>query len=322
MNTLRGIRGRASALALFFLACHGIATAAAREEPIQPVPQTLNQDPARAALGRRLFNDTRLSGNGRASCASCHDLAKGGADGLARSRGANGQPTSRNAPTVLNAALNFRQFWNGAADTLESQVDRVVQSPVEMGAKWPDVLSVLSADADYRREFRKSYDDGITRANVQNAIATYERNLITPNARFDRYLRGEADAISDEEKNGYAKFKQYGCAVCHQGVNVGGNMFQKLGVVGDYFKKRGHQENGDLGRYLVTGEERDKYVFKVPGLRNVAKTAPYFHDGSVQTLREAVDIMFRFQIGRNAPAADRMAIVQFLNSLSAEPLAP
>jgi cytochrome c peroxidase len=292
--------------------------AAAIDEPIQPIPLTLNQDPARAELGRLLFRDTRLSGNGRVSCASCHDLGKGGGDGRDRSVGLNGKLTDVNAPTVLNAALNFKQFWNGRADSLEAQIDHVMLNPIEMGSGWDDVVKKLSQDAKYKSAFAAAYKDGITKANIQNAIATFERTLITPNSRFDKFLRGDSNAISAQEKAGYAKFKQYGCVACHQGVNVGGNMFQKFGVMGDYFEKRGNPTQADLGRYLVTKLDSDRHVFKVPSLRNVALTAPYFHDASAKTLEDAVDVMFRYQLGRVASKEDKESIVKFLNTLTGE----
>jgi len=305
--------------AVLALAAIGGVRAALPDEPIQPIPLKHGQDPARAELGHRLFQDTRLSANNRISCASCHDLNKGGADARERSVGFNGQRTGVNAPTVLNAALNFKQFWNGRADSLEAQIDGVVQNPVEMGSKWADVVAKVSQDDSYRAAFAAAYKNGVTKANIQNAIATYERTLTTPNSRFDSYLRGNGRALTDEEKAGYAKFKQYGCVACHQGVNVGGNMFQKFGVMGDYFAGRGRQlSQGDLGRFAVTGDPADKHVFKVPSLRNVALTAPYFHDGSAKTLEEAVDVMFKFQLGRTASRADKAAIVAFLNTLTGE----
>jgi cytochrome c peroxidase len=293
---------------------------ASANEPIQPIPLSLKQDRGRAHLGARLFSDPGLSGDGRVSCASCHNLSLAGADGRQHSPGLNGKLTMVNTPTVLNAALNFRQFWDGRADSLEMQVDQVIRNPDEMGGNWKNVLRRLSADPSYQTAFSASYKDGVTQANVQNAIATFERTLITPNSRFDRYLRGEQDAINTAEKTGYAKFKQYGCIACHQGVNVGGNMFQKFGVMGNYFEGKAQLSRADLGRFSVTGRDGDRHVFKVPSLRNVARTAPYFHDGSVATLREAVDIMFRFQLGRVASAADKDSIILFLNTLTGEPL--
>lgn len=305
-------------IALFSFANLSLAHSALPDEPIKPVPLSLNQDPARAELGRQLFHDSRLSGNNKTSCASCHNLEKGGTDGLARSIGLNGAQTAVNTPTVFNAAFNFKQFWNGRAESLEAQVDQVIRNPDEMGSTWVDVIDKISKDKKYQRAFLTSYKDGISQANIQNALATFERTLITPNSRFDKYLRGDNAAISEIEKTGYKKFKQFGCIACHQGVNVGGNMFQKFGVMGDYFQQRGKPTEADLGRYLVTKEESDKHVFKVPSLRNVVLTAPYFHDASAKTLEDAVDIMFRFQLGRVGSKEDKDAIVKFLNTLTGE----
>lgn len=289
------------------------------DEPIQPIPRSLNQDPARVAIGRRLFNDPRLSGNGQVSCASCHRLDQGGADDRIRSIGANGKETQVNTPTVLNAALNFRQFWDGRAETLEAQVDAVVQNGNEMGGQWEPLVERLQQDADYRNAFAAAYPDGLNRKNIQSAIAAFERTLLTPNSRFDRYLSSDAGAITEVEKSGYAKFKQFGCVACHQGINVGGNMFQKFGVMGDYLRTRSDPAAADLGRFAITGVENDRNVFKVPSLRNVARTAPYFHDGSAGSLEEAVDVMFRIQLGRSASAVDKAEIVQFLGTLSGAP---
>lgn len=288
---------------------------AALDEPVKPLPQASNQNPARAELGRQLFNDPVLSANGKVSCASCHDVARGGGDGRQHSLGFMGQSTAVNAPTVLNASLNFTQFWNGRAATLEAQVGDVVQNTIEMGSRWSDVVRKVSQNGKYRAAFAAEYGE-VSRDSIQNAIATYERTLITANSRFDRYLRGERDAITEAEKTGYARFKQYGCVACHQGVNIGGNMFQKFGVMGDYFARRGNLSSADLGRFLVTGEESDRHVFKVPSLRNVALTAPYFHDGSAKTLEDAVEVMFRYQLGRTASKEDKAAIVLFLNTLT------
>ena len=305
-----------AAIAIAVLGAVPPAFAVRLSEPIVPLPATLNVNAARAEIGRRMFHDTRLSANGRVSCASCHNISAGGADSRPHSVGFGGEKTGVNAPTVFNAALNFVQFWNGRAATLEDQIDGVVQNPVEMGSKWNDVVAMVSSDKLYRPAFAAAYPNGVTKANIQNAIASYERNLITPNSRFDRYLLGDANAISAEEKKGYVKFKQYGCIACHQGVNVGGNMFQKFGVMADYFAERGNATKADLGRFLITGEEDDKHVFKVPTLRNVALTAPYFHDASAPTLEAAVDIMFRYQLGRVASAQDKSEIIAFLKTLS------
>jgi cytochrome c peroxidase len=292
--------------------------AAPLDEPLKPLPPRPQQDPQRVELGRQLFNETRLSVNGTLSCASCHHLAKGGADDKAFSIGFAGAPVPLNTPSVFNASLNFRQFWNGRADTLEAQIQEVVQSPSEMGSNWEHVVQTLSADAAYRGAFAAAYPDGVTMNNVQNALATYERTLISSHSRFDQYLSGNTDILSREEKYGYQRFKSYGCIACHQGVNIGGNMFQKFGVMGDYFQVRGKPLESDLGRYLVTGDEEDRNVFKVPSLRNVAVTAPYFHDSSANTLEEAVDVMFKFQLGRVPSAEDKILIIKFLETLTGE----
>lgn len=296
------------------LALSALASGERGTEPIQPVPAAAPQDSARVALGRRLFSDPRLSGNGTVSCASCHDVSKGGMDGSVRSKGFGGRLTALNTPTVLNAALNFRQFWNGRATTLEQQVGMVVENPVEMGARWPDVVRKVAADSGYRRAFEAAYG-GVSRASIEHALATYERTLVTPDSRFDRYLKGDRGAITAEEKAGYQRFKQYGCVACHQGVNVGGNMFQKYGVVAAPPLAQG----AEPGRFRVTGNPQDMHVFKVPGLRNVARTAPYLHDGSAATLEQAIDAMFRYQLGRASSAEDRRLIAAFLATLNAEP---
>jgi cytochrome c peroxidase len=288
------------------------------DEPLKPLPAAPLQDPQRVALGKQLFNDPRLSANNTVSCASCHNLSKNGADDKQFSVGFDGQAVGVNTPTVFNASLNFIQFWNGRVDTLEDQVKEVVVSHVEMGNTWENVVATLSSDATYSANFRKAYADGVTTENVQNALASYEKTLLTPNSRFDQYLGGNTNVLTPEEKSGYQRFKSYGCIACHQGVNIGGNMFQKFGVMGDYFKARGNPTDSDLGRYLTTGAEEDRNVFRVPGLRNVELTAPYFHDGSAKTLEEAVDVMFTYQLGRMATLEDKRLIILFLKTLTGE----
>ena len=293
-------------------------TAAPLDEALKPLPPVAQLDPAKVELGRQLFNEPRLSVNNTLSCASCHHLESGGADNKPFSIGFDGKPVEINTPSVFNASLNFKQFWNGRVDTLEAQVEQVVISPVEMGSDWKTVVQNLSALPVYLAAFKQAYPDGVTAANVQNALATYERTLLSSNSRFDQYLLGNTDILTTEEKYGYQRFKDYGCIACHQGVNIGGNMFQKFGVMGDYFKVRGNPTDSDLGRYLVTKDEEDRNVFKVPSLRNVAVTAPYFHDGSANTLEEAVDVMFKFQLGRIPSAEDKTLIIKFLKTLTGE----
>ena len=284
--------------------------------PIAPLRAVSALDPALVALGGSLFRDARLSRNGKIACASCHDLAKAGTDRIAQSVGLSGQTIGVNAPTVFNASLNFRQFWDGRALSLEDQADGPLLSPVEMGSSWAKVIDTLGSDPATVQRFRESYANGVTEENVKDALAMFERSLSTPDAPFDRYLRGETRAIGPGAVRGYELFTSYGCTACHQGEGVGGNMFQKLGVMGDYFADRGHETPADAGRYNVTHDEADRHVFKVPSLRNVARTAPYFHDGSVTTLDEAVRVMGRYQLGRDIEAPDVATLVEFLESLT------
>ena len=297
-----------------------IAAAAAADitEPIKPIPADPLVDSAKAALGDRLFHDPRLSKDDTVSCASCHDLETGGDDGRRVSEGVGGALGAINSPTVFNAGYNFKQFWDGRADTLEAQIDGPVQSSVEMASLWPDVIAKLYRDETYPSDFAAIYADGINRENVKNAIAEFMRSLTTPGSRFDEWLAGDSEALNPQELRGYALFKSYGCASCHQGANVGGNMFQVFGVLNDYFTRRGDITDADRGRFNVTGNEADMHAFKVPSLRMAAHTAPYLHDGRAATLRDAVDIMFEFQLGREAPDADKDAIVAFIRTLAGE----
>jgi cytochrome c peroxidase len=288
------------------------------DEPIKPVPTEIKLDPRKVALGERLFNDKRLSRDNTLSCASCHNLSAGGIDGAVASVGIGGAKGPINAPTVFNSSLNFRQFWDGRANSLEEQAAGPIHNPKEMGSNWAEVLGKLGKDAALVAQFKAVYPDGLQAKNVQDGISAFERSLLTPNARFDKYLRGDKSAISADELKGYELFKKYGCVSCHQGVAVGGNMFQTFGVMGDYFARRGNLTEADLGRYNVTKSEGDKHVFKVPGLRNVALTAPYFHDGSAQTLGDAVAVMFKYQLGRSASQQDKDQIVLFLRTLTGE----
>ena len=289
------------------------------DEPIKPIDAVTDADPKKVSLGRKLFLDPILSSDNTISCASCHDLKTGGADrGKSVSIGINNRAGAVNSPTVYNSTLQFRQFWDGRAETLEDQADGPITNPVEMGSRWPDLLSRLYAHPEYPGLFADLYSDGITRNNVKNAIATFESTLLTVNAPFDRYLRGDDNAISEEAKRGYQLFKKYGCISCHQGKNVGGNMFQVFGVINNYFRVRGNISKADYGRFNVTGNESDKFSFKVPSLRMAKHTPPYLHDGSQPTLLDVVNIMFRHQLGREAPDEDKRAIVSFIESLAGE----
>jgi len=306
-------------LALGLLMGLGVAAhAAPLDEPLKPLPPVPALDPKRVQLGQRLFFDPRLSVNNTLSCASCHHLDKGGADDKRFSLGFDGKPVEVNTPTVFNASLNFHQFWDGRVDTLEDQVHAVVISPTEMGNTWEAVVKRIAEDPGYAKDFASAYPDGVTQPNIQGALADFERTLLTPNSRFDQYLLGNTDILSPRKKFGYQRFKEYGCIACHQGVNIGGNMFQKFGVMGDYIGDRGNPTHVDEGRFNVTGDDADRQVFKVPSLRNVAVTAPYFHDGSAPTLERAVEVMFKYQLGREPLKNDTELIVEFLKTLTGE----
>ncbi|HNA28924.1 MAG TPA: cytochrome-c peroxidase [Thiobacillaceae bacterium] len=296
----------------------------ATDQPITPIPEALDLDVRKVELGRKLFHDKRLSRDDSTACASCHELGRGGMDGRPVAVGVGRQMGSVNSPSVLNSAFNFSQFWDGRAATLEEQAAGPVHNPIEMASNWDQVVAKLSRDAEYGRAFRALWPDGIQADHIQSAIAEFERSLVTPNSPFDRFLKGDGAALSAEARRGWDLFRNLGCIACHQGVNMGGNMYANLGVMGDYFGERGTPPTkSDLGRYNVTGREADRHVFKVPSLRNVARTAPYFHDGSVPHLKDAVTTMARYQLGLELSPADRDALVAFLEAqnghLPAEP---
>lgn len=286
------------------------------EEPITPIPLNLKHDARKVALGKRLFHDKQLSHDNTISCATCHDLSGGGVDGLPRSIGIDGKVGNINAPTVFNSGFNFRQFWDGRAATLEEQMVLPIENPIELNSSMAEIISKLKKDESYRRDFEDIYQQDIQPEHVQDAIATFERSLITPNSKFDQFLRGDNDALDKDELAGYQLFKKLGCISCHQGMMIGGNMYEHLGIAGDYFKARGNIQELDFGRYNITKNEKDRYMFRVPSLRNVALTAPYFHDASAPTLKQAVATMAKFQLGITLPADDIARIVKFLNALT------
>lgn len=290
-------------------------------EPIAPIPFQLELDQRKVDLGEALFHDVRLSKDNENACSSCHDLDNGGDDGLAKSKGLAGRTGKRNTLTIFNSTLNFRPTWDGRFASSEQQVEAAIHDPTVMGETWPAIIDKLAQDQALSQAFASLYPEGMRPQTITDALVVYERSLTTPNARFDKFLRGDAAALSADELEGYRLFKTYGCASCHQGVNVGGNMFQVFGVLGtpgDYFRSHGSPDNPDFGLYNVTKVEEDKFVFRVPSLRNVALTAPYFNDGSAATLTDAVDAMAKYQLGRQIPARDNALIVEFLRTLTGE----
>lgn len=286
-------------------------------QPITPLQPVSGLDPARVRLGERLFHDARLSGDLSIACANCHGLQQGGVDGRRVSVGVQGRLGGINAPTVFNSAYSLAQFWDGRAATLEEQAAGPVHNPLEMASNWQQVLERLAQDTEMVSAFQAAYRTGLTAENIVDAIASFERSLVTLDSRFDRYLRGERDALNMVEIEGYQRFREFGCTSCHQGMLVGGNMYQKFGVLKDYFAGRMLTE-ADLGRYNVTRREEDRHVFKVPSLRNIAQTAPYFHDASAATLDQAVSVMGRYQLGRELSPQDVEFIVAFLNTLTGQ----
>ena len=286
------------------------------QEPIMPVRPT-SGDAARIELGGKLFNDVRLSHSDTVACASCHRLDRGGDDGDRHAFGADAKPLNFNTPTMFNVGLNFRLNWRGNFRTIEEQNEAVLLDRRLMNTTWEELLPKLAANRDYVRSFTAIYGGGPQRSHVLDALATFQRSLLTPDARFDRYLDGQRDAITSEEERGYQLFKSYGCIACHQGNNLGGNLLQRFGVFANPFTQR-EDTDADLGRFTITGIEGDRHVFRVPSLRNVAVTAPYFHDGSAASLPQAIEIMARVQLGRDLPRPDIDLIVGFLGTLTGE----
>ena len=283
-------------------------------EPIQPVKPARNIDLGLSELGKKLYFDPRLSRSGFISCNSCHNLSMGGTDNIPTSIGHNWQRGPINAPTVLNSSLNVAQFWDGRAADLKEQAGGPIANPKEMAFTHQLTVSVLASIPGYVREFKQVFGtDKITIDEVTQAIAEFEKTLVTPDSRFDQWLLGDASALSEQELAGYKLFKESGCIACHNGEAVGGNSFQKMGVVAPY-KAAVDAE----GRSAVTGKDSDRFSFKVPTLRNVELTYPYFHDGAANTLGAAVDIMGRLQLGRTFSTTENASIVAFLKTLTGE----
>jgi cytochrome c peroxidase len=292
------------------------ASTARRHEPIQPLLPFVELNPAIVELGKRLFHEPALSINGRTSCSTCHPLHQGGTTSVPIPQGVNGQPHRYNAPTVLNAALNCAQLWDGSVATLEEQVEGPVTNPHELGSSWERVTKFLKHDPYYSRSFTQLMEGEPTPEHVRTALATFLRSLITLNSKFDQWLAGTEEALNSDEFGGYYLFKKYDCIRCHQGPGVGGTMFQPLGIAKAYFDQNAPQT--DLGRYQFTKLERDRHVFRVPQLRNVELTAPYLHNGAVATLEEAVALMIEYQCGQEVNHEDVRRITAFLKTLTGE----
>ncbi|MCU6778588.1 cytochrome-c peroxidase [Phocaeicola fibrisolvens] len=289
-------------------------------EAIRPVQDSVPVDMRKVILGNLLFHDVRLSADNTVSCSSCHGLNTGGVDNKPFSEGVGGQHGGVNAPTVFNALYNFVQFWDGRAATLADQAAGPPLNPVEMACKsFDEICDKLKADAAFSKAFTEVYPDGINEANITNAIQEFEKTLLTPNSRFDKYLKGDMAALTTEELAGYDLFKKYNCATCHVGENMGGQSYELMGIKQDYFADRGTELTvEDNGRFKETKNERDRYRFKVPGLRNVALTAPYFHDATQATLEDAVRAMGKYEVGVDLSQQEVKQIVAFLQTLTGE----
>ncbi len=287
---------------------------------VQPIHTVFKTNPDKVALGEQLYNNIHLSGDNTYSCASCHSVATGGVDALPTALGINNLDDPMNTPTVYNAAFNMSQFWNGRAKDLAAQASGPIFNPVEMGAKnWTQILDRLNNDPKLVAEFKKLYTEGMTGNNITNAIAEYEKTLTTTNSRFDQYLEGNLNALNAQEIRGFHLFQQDKCSTCHAGQSMGGQSYQIMGLYGNYFGQiKGRHLKGDEGRYLVTHNPRDMHAFKVPSLRNIDLTGPYFSAGRVATLPQAVQDMGTYEVGITLTPQENKDIVAFLGTLTGE----
>lgn len=292
----------------------GLAEGTKRDEPIKPIPAIVPANGLKVELGKMLFFDPRLSKSGFISCNSCHNLSTGGADNLPSSIGHKWQLGPINSPTVLNAKYNLAQFWDGRAKDLKDQAGGPIENPGEMASTHDIAIDVLKSIPEYVSLFKLVYGtDMIDIDRVTDAIAVFEETLVTPNSPFDKWLHGDDHAISPDAKAGYQLFKETGCIGCHSGIGVGGESYELFGVVKAYEK-----DTKTLGRYEVTKDDDDKYVFKVPLLRNISLTAPYFHDASTWDLKDAAKVMAEYQSGINLTSSATERIVEFLKTLTGE----
>lgn len=297
---------------ILVLSTTSVAAPPRKDEPIQPITRPKISNPAKVELGKQLFFDPRLSKSGFISCNSCHNLSMGGSDNLKTSIGHNWQKGPINSPTVLNSSLNFAQFWDGRAKDLKEQAGGPITNPKEMAFTHDLAVSVIASINGYRESFKKVFGtDKIDIDKITEAIAEFEKTLVTPESRFDKWLNGDDKALTKAELEGYNLFKTSGCIACHNGPNVGGGSFQKMGVTKEYIT-----ENTAIGRAGVTGQDADRMFFKVPTLRNVELTYPYFHDGAADTLTQAVDVMGKLQLGREFNTEEQRKIVAFLRTLT------
>jgi cytochrome c peroxidase len=291
-----------------------VYASAQRVEPIQPIGPPVAVKPAMMELGKKLYFDPRLSRSGFISCNSCHNLSMGGSDNLKSSIGHNWQKGPINAPTVLNSSMNVAQFWDGRARDLKEQAGGPIANPGEMAFTHELAVDVVASIPQYVDHFEAVFGSRTVDIDrITQAIAAFEETLVTPNSRFDRWLLGDDGALTAAEREGYRLFKASGCIACHNGPAAGGTSFRKMGVVEPY-----RTDNPAQGRVAVTGRDADRFNFKVPTIRNVELTYPYFHDGAAETLTQAVDVMGRVQLGRRYSDEESANIVAFLKTLTGD----
>ena len=303
-------------LCLCCILISSVAVIAQADEPIKPIPDFIELDKAKLNIGALLFFDKNLSKNNNVSCASCHKQAEGLTENIPFSTSSLDKLRSRNTQSLFNTAFFSYLHWDGKFTSLNDLGLRGMKGATSN--EWDNILKYLKSSDVYAKLFNAVFNDGVTKSNVAQALAEYQKSFITPNSPFDLFLKGDASALSKQQVQGYRLFKNYGCISCHNSMTVGGQMFAKLGQFGDYFKDRGHIKKADYGRFNKTKLEADRYRFRVPSLRNVALTAPYFHDGSQKTLNEAVQTMAKYQLGRQLSTEDTDALVSFLVSLTGE----
>lgn len=274
-----------------------------------PLPKNIEINLNKALLGKTLFFDKRLSSDNTISCSTCHDLSAGGDDNKRVSIGVDNKEGKFNSPTVFNSFFNFMQFWDGRAESLGAQVIHPIEASFEMNTSFPEIIKKLKNDEYYIQEFEKIYNSELNKKNIIESIVEFEKSLITYDSKFDKYLNGDLEALNQIELEGYELFQKRSCISCHNGVNIGANLFQRFGIFKEY-------KNKNKGRYLLTNDKEDMYVFKVPSLRNVELTAPYLHTGEINTLNEAVSLMYEYQLGIKTNSNEINKIVSFLKTLT------
>lgn len=317
-------------LTIFIFICFTVLHA----NTIIPLPKEIDYNKEKALLGKKLYFDPILSKDNTVSCATCHNLELSGVDNLKFSFGINGQIGDLNTPTVFNSIYNFRQMWDGRAKNLAHQIQFPITNPKEMGNNFDNLIKSLNKNSDYKKTFNKIYTEGITIETIGDALEEFQKTLITPSP-FDDFLRGNKNALTENQKKGYELFTKKGCISCHNGINIGGSLYARFGLIDEDIAKEFLKSSNapldveqdsnielyhdsNFGLYNVTENDFDKYYFKVPTLRNIAKTYPYLHNGRIETLQEAIKSIAKSQLGLDLTKKEIFLIEEFLKSLSGE----